>query len=343
MSKTSECAYDADDNAQGIAHLLGEMKLTNEAEIRTYVADPDRVQNFRLFEYVVARKFGAVLWTKIPAAVKKQRKVQQSDCGIDCVTPNFTHVIQAKWRKPTTCLSQRDLGTFFGVGSFMEATRYTVVTSEGVRLSETRAPAIEHVVISNAELISALAACLRPSASLKLSMPNGSITIVGHEPYVAQDSLHKSDDSAAPNAVCKSVNGDELPKQTIASMTRPQLLTQIERLTAQVDQLTTLVANVATTKSVIAQPPNPPPRPMTTKEAEDALQHTKREIAFAMKRCSEVIEYVAKPSSTDFQRYMFHDLFKYYMAQIGRLTGCPMERRFMATDEPIPEISKATK
>lgn len=146
------CAYDAELNPYEIIQILDGLDISSEDEIRALVNKPNRIKYFKLFEYTVAHKFGAITWENIPAPVKKIRRLPIPDKGIDCVTPDLSHAIQVKWYRPGSYVQLTEIATFYALGSFMNATRLTVVTSEGVRLSPIQPPGVEHLVISNSEL-----------------------------------------------------------------------------------------------------------------------------------------------------------------------------------------------
>jgi hypothetical protein len=164
MSEIKDCMRVECDNSQEIVRLLRKMALTDEAKIREFIAefDPDRRRNYKLFEYVVAHKFGAVLWENIPKLEKTSRDLPIPDKGIDCVSPDFAHAIQAKWHKPGACISFTEAATFFTLGATMKATRLTIVTSEGVLMNGIRIPGVEHLIISNDEFARMLVAALQP-------------------------------------------------------------------------------------------------------------------------------------------------------------------------------------
>jgi hypothetical protein len=186
MSEAKDCMYDECDNDVNISQILNEMEVTDEEKIQSFVyGKPNRQRYYKLFEYAVARKFRAVLWEKIPSAEKKMRGLPQPDCGIDCVSPNLNHAIQAKWWRPDSYVPQKEIGTFFLLGALMGATRFTIVTSEGVTLTRTRPPCIKHVVISNKELVRILVAAFRPTAAPLVDVLNGPAIDVLDEPTTA--------------------------------------------------------------------------------------------------------------------------------------------------------------
>jgi hypothetical protein len=168
MNETKSRVCAEDDNSQGIIQFMREAALIDEASIRSFIIhfNPDRRRNFKLFEYVVARKFGAILWEKVPRLAKTSRSLVVQDSGVDCVTPDFAHAIQAKWHRATSQVSFTELSTFFATGALMKATRLTIVTSEGVSL-KVQLPNLEHVVISNDEYVQILVSFLPPVAAVE--------------------------------------------------------------------------------------------------------------------------------------------------------------------------------
>lgn len=166
-----DCKYDTRSNALDIVRHLTRLELMDEVKIRTFISSPDRVQNYKLFECVVAHKFGAVPWGDIPDTSKQAKGVPHQDKGIDCMSPDLTHAIQAKWYKPGASISYTELSTFFTLGHIMGSSRFTIVTSARVTLSKTRPPNIDHVVIEDDELIQTLVDVLHDSRPADTNTP----------------------------------------------------------------------------------------------------------------------------------------------------------------------------
>jgi hypothetical protein len=152
-----------------------------------------------LFEYVVAHKFGAILWEKVPRLAKTSRGLLVQDSGVDCVTPDFAHAIQAKWHRSTSQVSFTELSTFFATGTLMKATRLTIVTSEGVSL-KVQLPNLEHVVISNDEYVQILVSFLPPVASIEIRDSDELVRINRELFRAIADLIGKNDELVAKNA-----------------------------------------------------------------------------------------------------------------------------------------------
>jgi hypothetical protein len=159
MDTAKDCMYAECSSPPEVVHILNSMGLTDEAKIRVYFAGtPDRKRYYKLFEHLVAYKFRAILWENIPALVKKSRGLPRLDSGVDCVSSDLTHVIQAKWYKPDgKPVPHTDVSTFFTLGTtVMHATKFTLVTSEGVTLGPLCPPNIDHVIVDNVEFVETL-------------------------------------------------------------------------------------------------------------------------------------------------------------------------------------------
>ncbi len=156
-------------NVYELAKLLCNMGLISAPKIRAFVCslNPNRALNYMLFEYVVAIKYIATLWANLGADVKKNMGVSVADSGIDCVSSDLKHVIQAKWYKPKRRISHTSISTFFTSGATMDATRFTIVTSERVTLIKSRPRIIGHDILNNTEFGDILLASLQKQFDLE--------------------------------------------------------------------------------------------------------------------------------------------------------------------------------
>ncbi len=242
-----------DDNSQGIILFMREAALIDEASIRSFIThfNPDRRRNFKLFEYVVAHKFGAILWEKIPRLTKTSRGLLVQDSGVDCVTPDFAHAIQAKWHRSTSQVSFTELSTFFATGALMKATRLTIVTSEGVSL-KVQLPNLEHVVISNAEYVQILVSFLPPVAVVETD-GSGELVRINRELFRAiVELVDKNNELVVKNADLINTNTALTHKVSDPQKERPSDLPKAAELSNVIVQAGTAAqtATVATMSEV---------------------------------------------------------------------------------------------
>lgn len=181
--------YDSHQNGRAIVSLLLKYGLFDISAICRQIGDPDRTKHFRLFEYAVARKYSMLLWAEIPAEVRTSRSISKADMGIDCVSPDGTRAVQAKWLRPGACVSHPEISTFYMFNNaWFHATRLTIVTSEKVRLHKLCPKEIAHHILSHEELAAILVDVLIKYGPSAVS---SQVLVVAPPPQVSQPVLQQ--------------------------------------------------------------------------------------------------------------------------------------------------------
>lgn len=196
--------YSADRNGCEIALLLYASGLTSPAAIVRYIlGKPDRQRDFRLFEYAVARKYSALRWNELPRAFLEPRGLLKMDMGVDCLTADASHAIQAKWQEPGSRVERPKITSFYTqAAGCIRAKRLTIVTSEAVKLSSHCPDDIEHHFLPHAELARILVdVCKRYMPHLGLcaaQSPPRAVTLQARSPRAV--TLQAPPRAAAPAA-----------------------------------------------------------------------------------------------------------------------------------------------